>query len=1661
MFRFLALFAFLVGTPLMAATPPSAETPTPLRVAIDRAYSPYSLIGPTGEATGLAVELWRVWSEATGTPIEFIPSGWEGTLEALRSGKADVHFGLFKNASRAEWADFAEPIHRINTALFFRVGNDKPVPLDKLAGEKVGVWAGTYQHQFLKDNHPDIELVALENDDQLIIKLLKGKIRAILNEVPSVEADLAAFGIRGVLTRSDESLFSNYVRPAVRKGERDLLEHINEGFRKIPSVRLNDLEKMWMSNPSDHFFAGAGGEIEFSPEEEAWLAANPVVKLAVTTFIQPVDILDEAGNYKGLNADLIDMLNKKLGINIAPEFFDSWGKVVKAATEGAVDGAFSLSITPEREKSVLFTKPYAFDPIIAIVARSRDDIVDWKDLEGRTVSVVRGASIIEEVQGMIGGGVLSTVESEFDGLKAVEFGAVDAHISWLIPYGNAQRAKPVDGLKIALTRNSEGGTLRIGIHKDRPELLGILRKGLNAISREELTTIRNKWLFPKEADQAGPVELSADELGWMKAHPIIRLAVLKDYAPFDLTDDEGQHAGLHTELLKLMNMHLGANIVAIPFDTWKEAYDKAAAGELEGIMSLSWTKEREKTFLFSTPYHYDPADLVVRAADGSVKTWPELNGKAIWTRAGSSLISKIKEDLPAATILEAENEEDALKQLASGNGDAYVAWISTEKSKLKAMGLKVAAAVDTRQGELLIGVHHSKPLVAGIVQKGLNIISTRDMAELRDKWLFGEDELIELTAKEQAWINAHPEITLAATSDWPPFEFKSTSGIYKGITAAVARLAAKRAGLVLKPVFEPWEKELDMLRRGELDLAPGLYRTKDREEFLLFTRPFIEFYDTIYSQANRDDIRSMADLTGKKVAAERGYAISENIKADYPDVTLVPVTNAKEALQLVSTGRADAYVGNQVVAEHLINVHLMQNVVSVGFFSSEPQFLAMGVPKDRPLLRDILDRALAQMTEAERRAIMVEYLGTEEMIRSGIQLTQEERAWLKEHKTVRMGDDFLWPPFSFMDEDNKFSGVAAGYSEILSERAGIEFEPMTGLSWAQVMEKIKGGDVDILPAVARTKEREAFLNFTKPYISLPIVVATRKDGVFVDSLGDLTGLRVGIVDGYVTQEIVARDQPKIVLVPYPNIGEGLKALDENKIAAFVDNLGSITYEIDRLGFEEIKIAAPTKHRFELSFGVRKDWPQLAHILDKALETIDEKERAAIKNTWMAIEVKFGLDMKTVLQWAVPIGFGTSAIFLMILVWNRRLGREVKERKRAQAKETEALEAVLASEERFRGFAEVASDWYWEMDADLRYTYVSPAYERIVGRPPDALIGRTRREMYKGNIPGERDAWMAFLDTLDHHQDFEEFTYTYNRPSGERLVLSNNGRAMFGKSGEFRGYRGSGNDITERKEAERELSNAFGVITESIDYAAHIQQSLLPPDTFLAQDTIDHFIIWEPRDVVGGDIYWYRRCEGGFLVILADCTGHGVPGAFMTIIATGALDRALRDQPDGDPAAVLKIMNRSVKHSLSQDREEGASDDGLELGICRVVPDARKLVFAGPRFSLFHSDGNDLAEMKGDKSAIGYRHVSIDQEYSNREMAITEGQRFYMVSDGLIDQIGGERHRMFGKKRFKKLVVSGWDKPFAEQKRHILDALAEYQGGESRRDDLSVVGFTMG
>ncbi|MBF0158836.1 MAG: SpoIIE family protein phosphatase [Magnetococcales bacterium] len=265
----------------------------------------------------------------------------------------------------------------------------------------------------------------------------------------------------------------------------------------------------------------------------------------------------------------------------------------------------------------------------------------------------------------------------------------------------------------------------------------------------------------------------------------------------------------------------------------------------------------------------------------------------------------------------------------------------------------------------------------------------------------------------------------------------------------------------------------------------------------------------------------------------------------------------------------------------------------------------------------------------------------------------------------------------------------------------------------------------------------------------------------------------------------------------------------------------------------------------------------------------------------------------------------------------------------------------------------------------------------------------------------------------------------------------------------------------RQLADEQARQAHMQIVASIQYASRIQQSILP-NIDAVTDMINHFVLWLPRDTVGGDIYWMRPWGEGRLIMLADCTGHGVPGAFMTMLAVGAVDRALDNTPVGEVGLLVGHIHEHVQGMLYQKKgEENATNDGLELGACYFDHEGRTLRFSGARFSLFHAHQDEVQEFKGNKFGIGYHNLDTHLVLNETQICLTkdESHTFYMTSDGFLDQIGGVGKRCgFGKKRFIELIKQVQDKPVREQKEYFKSALLDYRGEEEQRDDVTVIGF---
>lgn len=272
-----------------------------------------------------------------------------------------------------------------------------------------------------------------------------------------------------------------------------------------------------------------------------------------------------------------------------------------------------------------------------------------------------------------------------------------------------------------------------------------------------------------------------------------------------------------------------------------------------------------------------------------------------------------------------------------------------------------------------------------------------------------------------------------------------------------------------------------------------------------------------------------------------------------------------------------------------------------------------------------------------------------------------------------------------------------------------------------------------------------------------------------------------------------------------------------------------------------------------------------------------------------------------------------------------------------------------------------------------------------------------------------------------------------------------------------------------------LAEAQQQISESIEYASLIQRAFLPGEAELgmvlaqaargkAHAPGGHFLVNRQVGAVGGDACWCKPVPCGFWVAVIDCTGHGVPGAFMTLIVHSMFERAfqaLAPEELRSPGALLGRINRLIKEALGQTEAAALSDDGMDCSLCLVDLDAGELAFAGARGALYVARGAEIDVLKGEPKGAGYVRTRLDQSFAETRLPLEAGQRFYMTTDGLVDQVGGERALPFGRKRFLDFLAQEADLPLAAQGQALLPLLDAYRGQEPQRDDITALGFELG
>ena len=478
-----------------------------------------------------------------------------------------------------------------------------------------------------------------------------------------------------------------------------------------------------------------------------------------------------------------------------------------------------------------------------------------------------------------------------------------------------------------------------------------------------------------------------------------------------------------------------------------------------------------------------------------------------------------------------------------------------------------------------------------------------------------------LSVEEQDWIKAHPQVTVGAEPDWVPFSFAGQNGQFLGIAKDYLSLIFKKTGLKINVSMDQWSNQLQKLRDKEIDLLAAAYFNEARSKFATYSPPYFKILRYFFI---RDDLnlKTLEDLNGKRVAIPKDNANIKILKEYFPRIEIMEVKDFHAAIDAVLENKAAMLYDNYTTLSSLLKREAISTIVPFkstrDLGNSTIHFISRN---DAPELASIIQKGLDAISEMETQAIYSKWLTNKPVKnKQPLDLTNKEQEWLKEHKDIRLGADSNWPPYEFIGKSGKLQGLGADIIKEVEKKIGVQFELTLEPSWSQTLNKVRNKEIDMVGSIIQTTSRLKYMWFTDSYYTPPNSIFTRKDGPSISSLDDLETKTIAVENHYYLHERLSEDYPNIKLLPFETTADALKAVSYGKADAYVGNQGAANWVAEQYTLTNLKAAHVISEigTAPLRLAVRKDWPILQSILNKALASIPDADFMSIRRKWMGL-----------------------------------------------------------------------------------------------------------------------------------------------------------------------------------------------------------------------------------------------------------------------------------------------------------------------------------------------------------------------------------------------------------------------------------------------------------
>ena len=484
---------------------------------------------------------------------------------------------------------------------------------------------------------------------------------------------------------------------------------------------------------------------------------------------------------------------------------------------------------------------------------------------------------------------------------------------------------------------------------------------------------------------------------------------------------------------------------------------------------------------------------------------------------------------------------------------------------------------------------------------------------------------------------------------------------------------------------------------------------------------------------------------------------------------------------------------------------------------------------------------------------------------------------------------------------------------------------------------------------------------------------------------------------------------------------------------------------------------------------------------KHVKELETKYRSVEQQKTIELVQKQKAIQKVVIYFLIA-GFLSIVYFLWLLnrksnnikIVNEALSarnEEIEAQKEALKEQTHKLEKTNKDLVKLSVAAEKTDNSIIVANADGEIIWVNHGFERMLGIDFEEFANRYTSNFFTASLhPNIRE---AINEAVRNRQSITYSSYTVTRV-GREIWIHTTLTPVLDADGKLETIIAIDADVTRIKEAERELAIKQVELTDSITYAKNIQIAMLPPDQLFTEAFADSFILYRPKDIVSGDFYWLQVKENITYLAIADCTGHGIPGAFMSILCISLLNEIINAIPFQEHAPtsseILNALRENVKTALRQNREDNIMFDGMDIGLCVIDKDKRILDFAGAYHQLYQlqetSAGPELKEYEGDKMPIGV-YPNDHLSFTNYHIPYQSNDSFYLFTDGYIHQWGGADGKKFSRRKFRELLLGiAQESMFGKKIRleqNLEDWMQKYVELGNRDfqvDDILVVGFSI-